>query len=131
MICVCRCVYDEAGNGMSVPGVPMKAPRASIWFDCWEERMVNNRTLALHFIDGQRMTFSFSEQVDIPAAKQLMLKSLWESDRLVIEVDGELLVFPICNIRYFHLSAPGDVPGHSDKLLKLPAHTIFGATLLD
>jgi hypothetical protein len=89
--------------------------------------MARDRTLTLYFTDGKKMSFAFAEQVEIPAARQLMLRSLWESDRLVIEVDGDYLVFPICNIRYFRLSAP-ELPEQS---LKLPSHTIFGASVTD
>jgi len=84
------------------------------------------RSLTLNFIDGKKMSFEFPEQVEINAARQLMLKSLWESDRLVVEVDGDFLIFPISNIRYFQLS----IPGMLEERLKLPSHTIYGASVV-
>lgn len=84
------------------------------------------RSLTLNFIDGKKMSFEFPEQVEINAARQLMLKSLWESDRLVVEVDGDFLIFPISNIRYFQLS----IPGMLEERLKLPSHTIYGASII-
>ncbi|WP_153130657.1 hypothetical protein [Dechloromonas hortensis] len=84
------------------------------------------RSLTLNFIDGKKMSFEFPEQVEINAARQLMLKSLWESDRLVVEVDGDFLIFPISNIRYFQLS----IPGMLEERLKLPSHTIYGASIV-
>jgi len=84
------------------------------------------RSLTLNFIDGKEMSFEFPEQVEINAARQLMLKSLWESDRLVVEVDGDFLIFPISNIRYFQLS----IPGMLEERLKLPSHTIYGASVV-
>lgn len=84
------------------------------------------RSLTLNFIDDKKMSFEFPEQVEINAARQLMLKSLWESDRLVVEVDGDFLIFPISNIRYFQLS----IPGMLEERLKLPSHTIYGASIV-
>ncbi|KXB32381.1 hypothetical protein AT959_01415 [Dechloromonas denitrificans] len=84
------------------------------------------RSLTLNFIDGKKMSFEFPEQVEINAARQLMLKSLWESDRLVVEVDGDFLIFPMSNIRYFQIS----VPGALEEQLKLPSHTIYGASIV-
>lgn len=50
----------------------------------------------------------------------------WQSDRLVVEVDGDFLIFPISNIRYFQLS----IPGMLEERLKLPSHTIYGASIV-
>lgn len=83
------------------------------------------RSLTLSFIDGRKMSFEFPEQVEINAVRQLMLKSLWESDRLVVEVDGGGFS-PVSNIRYFQLS----VPGMLEEQLKLPSHTIYGASIV-
>lgn len=88
--------------------------------------MNHDRQLTLHFLDGTKISFAFSKQADLEAARQIKIDSLWDSKQLIIEADGNILVFPISSIKYLNF-ALGSEP---TTQIKLPAHTIRGATIL-
>jgi hypothetical protein len=78
-------------------------------------------------LDGTKISFAFSKQTDMIAARQIKLDSLWESSRLIVEADGEILIFPISSIKYIQFS--GDQT--TIDQIKFPPHAIHGATILD
>lgn len=88
--------------------------------------MNNDRELTLHFLDGTKISFAFPKQADLAAARQIKLDSLWDSKQLIIEADGCILVFPVSSIKYLAFAlSPEPTPQ-----IKLPTHTIRGATIL-
>lgn len=88
--------------------------------------MNNDRELTLHFLDGTKISFAFPKQADLAAARQIKIDSLWESNQLIIEADGDILVFPISSIKYLQFA----VPRKPTEAVKFPPHTIRGATIL-
>lgn len=88
--------------------------------------MKHDRVITLHFLDGTKLSFAFPKQADLAAARQIKLDSLWESNHLVIEADGDVLIFPISSIKYLQFSAPHTAA----EQMKFPPHTIRGASIL-
>jgi hypothetical protein len=88
--------------------------------------MEAGRTLTLHFIDGTRMSFDFPEQSKGVAGKQLRLDSFRDSNHVLIEADGSLLMFPMANIKYLQWSLAGALPFDAAR----PPHDLIqGATI--
>ena len=85
-----------------------------------------DRVLTLHFVDGSKLSFDFPEQAAGMAAKRMKLADMMGKN-LVIEADGQVLVFPAANIKYLALSVP--MLGKKDAKLTLPAHAIVGARI--
>ena len=89
--------------------------------------MPSLRFITIEFMDGSTRKYSFPEQAKDVAAKQLKLEDFFKSRSLVMAVDGRLTIFPIDNIKSIELSAAGgEVKG-----VRVPAHTIYGATLVN
>ena len=84
-----------------------------------------DRTLTLHFIDGSKLTFEFPQQAPNAAARKLKLDEFLQSQHLVIEAEGSVLVFPVANIKYAALSSP-----LLDAGSLLQRHAIVGARIL-
>jgi hypothetical protein len=89
--------------------------------------MTHDRTMTLHFNDGSKLMFEFPEQAPNSAAKQIKLGEFMTSKHVVIEAEGNILVFPIANIKYISLNAFFTTPG---KFTGLPKHTITGARIV-
>lgn len=89
--------------------------------------MAASRSLTLHFMDGTSLSFDFPEQTKSTAAKQLKLESFRDNNHLLIEADGSLLMFPMANIKYLHLTVPGALPYDEARP---PKDLIQGATLV-
>jgi hypothetical protein len=90
--------------------------------------MTRDKRLTLHFNDGTKLSFEFPEQGPNAAAKQLKLAEFMTSRHVVIEADGDVLVFPIANIKYIVLGGARDGTG---RQAALPKHAILGARLCD
>lgn len=88
--------------------------------------MESGPTLTLHFTDGTKMSFDFPEQTKSAAAKQLRLDSFRDSNHVLIEADGRLLMFPMANIKYLEFAPPGPLPFDEARP---PRDLIQGATL--
>jgi hypothetical protein len=86
--------------------------------------MKRDYSLTLHFNDGSKISFDFPEQTPNAAAKQIKLADFMTSRHLVIEADGDVLIFPIANIKYIALSSAGASLG---GMAGLPKHAITGA----
>jgi CMP-2-keto-3-deoxyoctulosonic acid synthetase len=74
--------------------------------------MSNTVTMTVHFLDGKAMSFDYPRQSGTDqAAIVATVKKAIEADRLVIEVDGDLLVIPVRSVKYVRLSpAPPHLP---------------------
>jgi homoserine dehydrogenase len=88
--------------------------------------MTHDRTMTLHFNDGSKLVFEFAEQAPNSAAKQIKLAEFMTSKHLVVEAEGNVLIFPIANIKYIALSGAGA----GAKVSGLPKHTITGARIV-
>lgn len=86
------------------------------------------RFITIRFTDGSSQKYSFPVQAQNKAAIQLKLEDFLKGNHLVIQTDHHLSVFPMANIRQIEFSA-----GSGDDLegVKLPAHTIRNASLVD
>jgi len=69
--------------------------------------MTNDRTMTLHFNDGAKLTFEFPEQAKSAAAKQIKLSEFMSSKNVVVEAEGQLMVFPMTSIKYIAFSSAG------------------------
>ena len=69
-------------------------------------------TATIFFTDSTEMTLSWPRQAGDDAATIAMnVKKGLEQDKLAVEVDGQLLVIPMNNIKYVQISpAPSDLP---------------------
>jgi hypothetical protein len=68
--------------------------------------------MTVFFLDGTKATFSYPQQAGVDqAAIVANVKKAIESERLVLEVDGDLIVIPIRSVKYVHVSpAPRHLP---------------------
>ena len=85
------------------------------------------RSLTLHFVDGSKLSFEFSEQSDNVAGRKVKLADFMSSKHLVIEAEGSVLIFPVVNIKYMALSS-ASLRG-KDAAAALPRHAIIGARI--
>jgi len=83
-------------------------------------------TLTLHFNDGSKLSFDFPEQTANPAARQLKIADFLSSKHVLVEAEGSLMIFPIVNIKYIAITAPG-AGGLGSKGMAFPKHVIRGA----
>ena len=84
------------------------------------------RFITIEFVDGSKAKYSFPAQTDSQAARQLKLEEFFKGRHLLVQTEGRLVVYPIENVRSIELSAgTASLEG-----IKLPPHTIRGATLL-
>jgi hypothetical protein len=88
--------------------------------------MSHDRTMTLHFNDGSKMTFEFPEQAKSAAAKQIKLSEFVSSKNILVEAEGQLMVFPMTSIKYiaFNSAAPGGTKG-----MVLPKQSIIHARI--
>jgi hypothetical protein len=90
--------------------------------------MTNDRTMTLHFNDGTKLTFEFPEQVKSAAAKQIKLAEFMSSKNVVVEAEGQLMVFPMTSIKYIAFSSSGP---SLFKGTALPKQSIIHARIRD
>ena len=86
------------------------------------------RFITIQFNDGKSVKYSFPVQAGNKAAVQLKLEDFLKGRHLVVQTEARLVVYPIEGIRRVEFSAGsgGDLDG-----IRLPAHTIRGASLVD
>jgi len=82
------------------------------------------RGLTIHFIDGSKVSYTFTKATDDPAAMKTRLTEILKGAYLMIAGDGVLTTFPIANIKAIQL--PID---ESEEAAALPGSVIRGATL--
>ena len=85
------------------------------------------RVLTIYFIDGTKVAFDFGEQMPNAAARKLKLEDFMASRHLVIEAEGQVMIFPVANIKYMALSIP--VLNAKGAASALPRHAITGARI--
>ena len=76
----------------------------------------------IFFIDGTKMSLAWPRRDDDPATISSKIKAGLESDKIVVEVSGELIVIPVSSIKYVHV-APGPPV--------LPEGVVRGAQIID
>lgn len=69
--------------------------------------MAHDRTLTLHFNDGTKMTFEFAEQASHALVKEARIKEILASPNLVIEAEGQVMIFPMTSIKYIAFNSFG------------------------
>ena len=85
------------------------------------------RILTLHFIDGSKISLACEEQGANTAARKLKLEKLMASKHLVVEAEGQVLLFPVANIKYMALSLPSVTTKGTREAL--PGYAITGARI--
>ena len=85
------------------------------------------RILTLHFIDGSKLSFAFSPQGANAAARKIKLDNFLTSKHLVVEAEGNVMIFPVTSIKYMSLSLPD--AGTKGAAEALPRHAITGARI--
>ena len=84
--------------------------------------MSKKLSLAIHFIDGTRMTCEFPRQSEDPMRILRNVRRALESDKIAIELEGQLVLVPTANVKYLSVSPTPD---------QLPEGVIRGAVLMD
>ena len=71
-----------------------------------------DRHAIIQFIDGTKLTLEFPKQISGSSTALLeSLKKSLESERLVIEADGRLMIIPWSNVRWVEVvPAPESLP---------------------
>jgi hypothetical protein len=79
--------------------------------------------LVIRFMDGSKIAVRYPKQGgDDPAAIAASVRKALEADRLMLEVDGNLLFIPLSNVKYLQVTPAPDV---------LPATVLRHARLVD
>jgi hypothetical protein len=70
-------------------------------------------SMTVFFLDGTSASFRYPRQAGAdPATIAATVKKAIESERLVLEVNGDLLVIPVRSVKYIQVSpAPDHLPG--------------------
>ena len=73
--------------------------------------MKQNIRITVHFMDGTSISLKHQESATEPTDVVAELRKGLDSNRLVAEVDGNLLVIPGRNVKYVQVSpCPKDLP---------------------
>lgn len=69
-------------------------------------------SLNVYFLDGTRVTFRYPKQAGTdPATIAATVKKAIDSEKLVLEVEGDLIVIPMKAVKYVRVSpAPDSLP---------------------
>ena len=79
-------------------------------------------SLTIHFMDGTRISCEFPKQTEDPMRVLRNVRRALESDKIAIELEGQLMLVPTANIKYAAVSPTPDT---------LPDGVIRGAVLKD
>ena len=72
----------------------------------------------IHFVDGTSLKLSWKQQGgDDPATIIKNVKKAIDADKFIIETDGDLMIIPSQNIKYFHIT-PGPKALPQDDVLR-------------
>jgi hypothetical protein len=85
-----------------------------------EWKMAIKRFLTIHFTDGSKLSMTFPQQSDDFSQIASRVQKALDANQLAIEVDDELFVIPMNNIKYLQVNP---VPE------KLPDTVIRGGAL--
>ena len=65
----------------------------------------------IHFVDGTSLKLAWEIKGNDPVTIISKLRKGIEKDRFIFETDGDLMIFPVQNIKYFRLTpAPEALP---------------------
>lgn len=84
--------------------------------------MEDKKRLTIHFMDGSEMNINFKPQHHDSATIAAAIEKAAESNKLVIEIEGILYVYPYSNIKYLRVSPSPEI---------LPETAIKGAQIED
>jgi hypothetical protein len=84
--------------------------------------MASDRFLKVHFIDGSEMSVTFPKQSGNPLLLAKRVQAAIESRQLAIEVDGQLFVIPMSNVKFLQVKPSPE---------ELPETVILGGAILD
>ncbi len=66
--------------------------------------------LTIRFMDGSKMSVRYPKQAgNDPATIVANVRKALEADRLLVEVDGDLLFIPLSNVKYLQVTPAPDV----------------------
>jgi hypothetical protein len=68
--------------------------------------------MLIHFMDGSKIVFQYPKQAgEDPATIASNVRKALESDKIVLEAQGDLMIIPVRNIKYIQVSpAPDELP---------------------
>lgn len=74
--------------------------------------MAHQVTTTIFFTDSTKMTLGWPQQAgDDPSTIAMNVRKALEQDKLAVEVDGDLLVIPMQNVKYIQITpAPAELP---------------------
>ena len=73
--------------------------------------MAIKRFLTIHFNDGSKLSVTFPQQTDDFNQIASRVQKALDANQLAIEIDGELFVIPMNNIKYLQVNpAPRKLP---------------------
>jgi hypothetical protein len=73
--------------------------------------MASKKFLTIHFTDGTKLLLTFPKQEDDFHQIAKRVQKALDADQLAIEVDGDLIVVPMSNVKYLQVSpAPEKLP---------------------
>lgn len=73
--------------------------------------MAIKRFLTIHFIDGSKLSLTFPQQGDDFTQIASRVQRALDANQLAIEIDGELFVVPMNNVKYLQVNpAPEKLP---------------------
>ena len=76
-----------------------------------EWSMAIKRFLTIHFIDGSRLSVTFPQQSDDFSQIASRVQKALDANQLAIEIDGELFVIPMNNVKYLQVNpSPEKLP---------------------
>jgi hypothetical protein len=73
--------------------------------------MATRNFLTIHFTDGSDLSVTFPQQTDDFHQMAAKVQKALDANQLAIEIDGELFVIPMNNIKYLQVNpAPRKLP---------------------
>ena len=73
--------------------------------------MATKRFLTIHFNDGSKLSATFPQQSDNFTQVASRVQKALDANQLAIEIDGELFVIPMNNVKYLQVNpAPEKLP---------------------
>jgi hypothetical protein len=82
------------------------------------------RGLTIHFMDGSKVSYTFTKQTDDPSVMRLRLTELLKSPYIMIAADGVLTAIPMANVKAIQTPFDEEKEGAA-----LPGTVIRDATL--
>ena len=82
--------------------------------------MASKRFLTIHFIDGSKISMTFPPQTENYHQIASRVQKALDANQLALEVEGELFVIPMNNVKYLQVNPAPE---------KLPDSVIRGGTL--